>query len=351
MRVVVVGATGNVGTSLVEALSREPRVDSIVGVARRLPELEFDRTDWVSADVARDDLAPVFRGADAVVHLAWAIQPSQDPARLWVTNVVGSTRVFRAVAKAGVRTLVHASSVGAYSPGPKDRAVGEDWPTEGIRTSLYSIHKAEVERRLDRFEQEHPEVRVVRLRPALTFKRGAASGVRRLFAGPFLPSPLVRPAAIPVLPDIPGLRFQAVHSADVAEAYRLALVSEVRGAFNVAAEPVLEPEVLARTLDARRLKVPAWFVRLAVDTTWRLRLQPTPPGWLDLALGSPILDTTRARADLRWDPARKATDALLELMKGVHEGAGEATPPLDPDTSGPARIRELTTGVGEREGV
>ena len=42
----------------------------------------------------------------------------------------------------------------------------------------------------------------MRLRPGLIFKREAASGIRRLFAGPLLPNRLVRPACIPVVPDI-----------------------------------------------------------------------------------------------------------------------------------------------------
>ncbi|MDQ4018779.1 MAG: NAD-dependent epimerase/dehydratase family protein, partial [Actinomycetota bacterium] len=170
MRVVVVGASGNAGTSLLGALADEAAVESVLGVARRLPEASFPKTDWAAADVTSDELTPLFRGADAVVHLAWTIQPSHDRARLWRTNVEGSERVFRAVADAGVPALVYASSVGAYSPGPKDRAVDESWPTEGVRTSFYARHKAEVERRLDRFEGEHPHVRTVRLRPGLIFK-------------------------------------------------------------------------------------------------------------------------------------------------------------------------------------
>src|ERR687894_2397080 len=123
-------------------------------------------------------------------------------------NDEGSMRVAWAAKKAGVPALLYASSVGAYSPGPKDRRVDESWPTNGISTSFYARHKAEVERRLDRFERERPEVRVVRLRPALKFKREAAAGIRRLFAGPFLVNPLLRPRLIPVVPRIPGLRFQ-----------------------------------------------------------------------------------------------------------------------------------------------
>src|SRR5919109_3540406 len=219
MRVVVTGATGNVGTSLVDALIGDERVTEIVGIARRLPEWEPPRTGWVSADIARDDLRPHFAGADAVINLAWLIQPSRDAAELERVNVDGSRRVFEAAADAGVPALVHASSVGVYSAGPKDRRVDESWPADGVPTSFYARHKAEAEALLDRFEGE---MRVVRLRPALIFKREAAAEIRRLFIGPLLPSRLLHPRLIPVLPIPAGLAVQAVHSLDAGEAYRLA---------------------------------------------------------------------------------------------------------------------------------
>jgi UDP-glucose 4-epimerase len=347
MRVVVVGATGNVGTSVLEALAAEPGV-SVLGLARRLPELELPYVEWAEADVTYSDLAAHFRGADCVVHLAWLIQPSRDPQRLWLANVHGSSRVFEAAADARVPALVYASSVGAYSPGPKDRFVDESWPTGGVRTSLYSRHKAEVERILDAFERDRPETRVVRLRPGLIFKREAGSGVRRLFAGPLLPSPLVRPELVPFVPDLPRLRFQAVHSRDVGEAYRLAVAGEARGAFNVAAEPVLDPAGLARLLGTRTVKVPAGVLRGLMAATWHLRFQPTPPGWLDLALATPLLDTGRAQSVLGWKPARSSGEALLDLLEGMRERAGAPTPPLDPGSGGPLRAKELATGVGSR---
>ncbi len=154
--------------------------------------------------------------------------------------------MFEAAAAAGVTSLVHASSVGAYSPGPKDRRVDESWPTGGIPTSFYSRDKADVEAILNTFERDHPDVRVVRLRPGLIFKGDAASGIRRLFAGPFLPSPLLRRRLIAVVPALERLVFQAVHSHDVGNAYRLAVLGDARGAFNIAAEPALDPTELSR---------------------------------------------------------------------------------------------------------
>jgi UDP-glucose 4-epimerase len=351
MRVVVVGASGNVGTSLLRALADEPGVDSILGLARRIPEAKFPKTEWRQADIAHTPLRPHFQGADAVVHLAWLIQPGRDKETLHEVNVDGSARVFTAAAAAGVRTLVYASSVGAYAPGPKDRGVDESWPTTGIRSSFYSRHKAEVERLLDRFEDDHPDTRVVRLRPGLIFKRDAASGIRRLFAGPLLPSALVQRRLIPVVPAHRRLVFQAVHSHDVGQAYRLALMrEEARGAFNVAAEPVLDPPELGRVLGARPVRVHGGLLRGAAALSYRLRLQPSEPGWVDMGLGVPVMDVSRARTELGWSPRHSASDALLELIEGIREGAGLDTPPLEPGGAGPLRAREFASGVGARTG-
>ncbi|HET7718573.1 MAG TPA: NAD-dependent epimerase/dehydratase family protein, partial [Acidimicrobiales bacterium] len=300
MRVVVTGATGNVGTSLMRVLSADPAVTSIVGVARRRPDFHLAKVGWVAADVSRDDLEGPFAGADVVVHLAWAIQPSHRLDVVEATNVAGTQRVLDATGAVGAGAFVYASSVGAYSPGPKDRRVDESWPTAGVPTSFYSRHKAATERMLDRFEAERPGTRVVRLRPGLIFKREAASGIRRLFFGRLLPPQLLRPALIPFVPRTDRLVFQAVHTDDVAEAYRLVIVGNARGAFNIAADPVLDPAELGRALGARPLPVPAPALRVAADLSWRAHLQPTPAGWLDLAVESPLLDTTRARKELGW---------------------------------------------------
>ncbi|MBA2332622.1 MAG: NAD-dependent epimerase/dehydratase family protein [Actinobacteria bacterium] len=334
MRIVVTGATGNVGTSVLDALGRDDAVASILGIARRLPAATFAKTEFAAADVVTGDLVPLLRGADCVIHLAWLIQPSHDEATLRRTNVDGSQRLFEAVVEAGVRALVVASSVGAYSPRADSQPVDESWPTEGIPASWYSRQKAEVERRLDRLEVDLPDLRVVRMRPAITTKRAAASGQRRLFAGPFLPSALLRPGWIPFVPDVPGLTLQLVHADDVGDAYRRAALSDARGAFNLAAEPVLDPAAIAHALETRTLRLTAGILRGAARATWLARAQPTSPDWLDLAFGAPVLDAGRARSELGWSPTRRADETLREVVAGIREGAGLATPPLQPGRGG-----------------
>jgi UDP-glucose 4-epimerase len=349
MRVIVTGATGNVGTSVLDALIGEPAVSEVVGLARRRPALTKEKVRWVEADITTAELGPLFQGADAVVHLAWAIQPSHDEAVMERINVVGSERVFAAAAAVGVSSLVYASSVGAYSPGPKEDQVDESWPTGGIPSSAYSRHKVQVERLLDGFEAESPGTRVVRLRPGLIFKSEAASEIRRFFIGPLLPGFLVRPRLIPVVPRIPRLRFQAVHADDVGDAYRRALVEDVSGAFNIAAEPEIGPDELGEVLRARPVGLPARALRTAADLTWRLHLQPADAGWIDLALGVPMMDSSRASEELGWQPARSSLDALADLLRGIRRGAGGPTPPLDPHAGGPLRVGEFASGVGQRQ--
>lgn len=347
-RVVVTGASGNVGTSVVRALSDDPRVGSIVGVARREPRWSAAKLRWVTADLGEDDpgaLDAVLAGADVVIHLAWLFQPARDPLVTWRTNVLGSVRVFEAVARNGVPALVHASSVGAYSPGPKDREVDESWPTHGWPSAAYTREKAYLERTLDTFEAAHPDVRVVRMRPAFLFKRGSASQQRRLFAGPLLPNRLIRPALIPVVPDLPGLRVQAVHTDDAAQAYRLAALGDARGAFNLAADPVVDASLLADLLGARVVRLPAWAVRGPLVAAWRLHLTPASPDLFDATLRMPLMSSARARAELGWTPHHTATDVLGEFLAGLRDGAGMDTPPLTPTVPG-GRLHELSTGAG-----
>jgi nucleoside-diphosphate-sugar epimerase len=216
--------------------------------------------------------------------------------------------------------------VGAYSPSPDEQPVDESWPTHGIATSSYSRQKAYVERLLDVFEARHPIVRVVRLRPALVFQGPAAAEIRRLFLGHLVPRR--RPA---VLPSVHGLRFQAVHADDVGVAYARAVGGSVRGPFNVAADPVLDLAQVARALGARPVAVPSAVLRAAAGASWRLHLQPTDPGWVDLALRSPLLDTTRARQELGWTPTRSSLDAVTELVEGLADHRAGDTPPLASD--------------------
>lgn len=342
MRIVIVGATGNVGTAVLHRLHEAGRTETeesleLIGIARRIPDASaepYAGVQWHSIDIANsassEALQHAFTGADAVIHLAWALQPNHDESAMARTNVGGTARVLAAVAAAGVPHVAVASSVGAYSLGPKHRRVDESWPTGGIHTSHYSRFKAANERELDRFETANPAVIVSRLRPGLIFQRNAGLEVAGLFLGRRFPTGWLKKFQPPVLPLPSQLISQAVHARDVADAFWRVVDRRAAGAFNIAAEPVLDPAVLAAVLGAKH-SVPVRFavVRALVDATWRLRLQATDPGWLDIAVTVPVMSTERARRVLGWLPTVSSTDALAEIIEGVADRTRiEASGPL-----------------------
>jgi UDP-glucose 4-epimerase len=108
---------------------------------------------------------------------------------------------------------------------------------------------------------------------------------------------------------------------------------------------VLDPDQLARILGARKLPVPPRVLRAGAQLTYKLHLQPSDVGWVDMALQAPLLDSTRARTELGWEPQHSAEDAIRDLLDGLADDKGLKTPPLERKS----RVEELAGGVGSRE--
>jgi UDP-glucose 4-epimerase len=330
MHIVVLGGSGNLGTALIDMLAGDERVTSVVAVARRPTVEPAPTVSFVHADVTSDDLRSVVHGADVVVHLAWAIHPMHNARATWDVNVVGTHRIIEAVVAERVPALIYASSVGAYAPKPDGMRITEDgWPTTGIGGVPYAMEKAYNERLLDAAERQHPWCRIVRIRPALVLQGGAGSEYRRLFLGGLATAGLRGAVAARLPLPIPAdLRFQVVHSYDVARATVAACLGEVSGPFHLAAEPVIGRDDLARALGVRAVRG-SWAATRAADRAgFTARVSPLHPGWIDLIRTAPLLDTARARRKLAWDPVHDARSALSEAVDGVLHGRHGSTTPL-----------------------
>jgi UDP-glucose 4-epimerase len=334
MKIAITGASGNVGTALLRRL-RDSGHD-LTGISRRRPAAgaePYDSAQWttidLSATAAQDNLTETFLGMDAVVHLAWMIQPSHDRALMRATNQGGTRAVAAAVQAAGVPHLVHMSSVGTYAAAPgqwKD----EDWSTAGVPTSSYSVDKSAGEKIVDAID---PSVTVTRVRPGLILQPDAASEIARYFLGPLVPTALLRPVVVRYAPLPREIAIQFVHTDDVADALARILTNRVGGAFNLAAEPMIDRDNFRQTFGAVGPALPVRPLRALADLTWRAHLQPTDAGWLDLGLSVPLMRTDRAQSELGWKPAHSTADFLPAFVEALARGAGSEGPLLYPRRS------------------
>ncbi|MEH3053550.1 MAG: hypothetical protein PGN13_06000, partial [Patulibacter minatonensis] len=141
----------------------------------------------------------------------------------------------------------------------------------------------------------------------------------------------VRASLIPFVPRLPGLAGQVLHAADMAELYRLAVRrDDAHGAYNAATDPPLDADALGHLLNARPVALPPGPTRSLVRATWKARLHPVSPGWLDIARGVPVMATDRARTELGWTPQYPSHAVMRELLDGLQHADGFPTPPLDP---------------------
>ena len=250
MRIVIIGATGNIGTAVLRRLRESEAAHELVGIARRRPD-ERGRSPIAASTGtsstcrvpgAVPELASILDGADAVLHLAWLLQPNHRERELWATNVDGlAARSLEAAVANGCRTSSsspRSARTAAARSTPRRRGAGRraactPRTTAGTRRSTSAL--------LDEFEAEHPDVVVTRVRPGLVFQRDAASEMARLFVGGLLPVRWLGRVRIPILPVPAQVISQAVHADDLADAIVRIVERRAGGAFNVAGEPVLDP--------------------------------------------------------------------------------------------------------------
>lgn len=343
MRTVIIGASGNVGTALLKNLSNRADPGIVVGICRRPPPAHppYDIASWHAIDIAEADAAQqleaVLRPDDAVINLVWGFQPTRNVRQLERVGVGGLQALVDAVVRVGARQLLHMSSVGTYRRAPGQR-VSENWPTDGVPTSAYSRHKVAAERLLDGIQDQANGPVVTRFRPGIIVQRDAGSALLRYGVPGYVPAPLIR--LLPVLPLDRRLTIPLVHADDVATAVLSAIEREAGGAFNLAAEPAISREDIAEALHARPVHVPEPLIRGVVAATFAARMQRIDAGWIDLAFAAPLLDTTRARTQLGWEPQVDARAALAEAIDGIADAASTSSPVLRPRTLG-RQFREL----------
>ena len=327
LTVAVTGPTGTFGFGLVPLLEGDDRITGIVGIARR----PFDPAQhgWAKMTYRRGDvrdpmaLTDAFHGADVVVHLAFLITGTARRETTRSVNIDGTINTFRAAAAAGASRFVYASSAAAYGFHP-DNPIGmtEEWPTRAAARLFYAQEKAELEQLLEEEAAAHPEIALYVLRPPIVL------GPHTLGAKDVLPNvlmPMARsvanavsrvPVRLPVL--VPPLPMQFIHESDVGQALLLCIVAAgPAGTYNIAGDGIVTARDVARELGLTPLPLPVGITQRAARA---LAALPTPPfapevtAWIEAASHPVIIDTSRAKQDLGWEPRHSGIEALRAAL-------------------------------------
>ena len=321
LTVAVTGPTGTFGHGLLPLLEQAPEVERVVGIARRPFDPEtagWTKLAYRQGDVRdQDALRDAFTGADVVVHLAFLIAGGDEETTRSI-NVEGTLNAFRAAAAAGVKRFVYASSVAAYGF-HRDNPVGmtEDWPVRPADRLFYAREKAELEELLAAEQARTPSIDLYLLRPPVVVGPHAVGGKLPGRAGRAAESLLLRRSPLPLPVVVPDVPLQLIHEDDVGTALlQCVLAAGPPGAYNIAGDGVPTLPELARAAGLWPVaKVPA---RTAHGAARRLAGLPGLPSYLQWveALATPaVMDTTRARTLLGWQPRWSAVDAWRDTLR------------------------------------
>ena len=330
LTVTVTGPTGDLGIALVDALERSRKVKKIVGMARR----PFDpasqgwkKTEYREGDVQdRKSVADAVKGADVVVHLAFAILDSSDKTR--GVNIEGSRNVFEEAVAAGTERICYASSVAAYGfHEDNPNWLTEDVPPRGSDAHFYSAQKAEVEGVLGQALVKATRTSAWVFRPCIVAGPKAQTMIEEI---PYvrmsqaMPDPVRRllsgmPVLKPVIPD-PGVPFQLVHEDDVAQAFVAGVHGKGDpGPYNLAGNGKLAMSDLADALGWYSIPIPELAVDATAEVVARLPAKPPALSWIESIRKPVLMKTDRAKKLLGWKPEHTSKGTLKELVAAYRD--------------------------------
>jgi UDP-glucose 4-epimerase len=326
--VAVTGPTGEIGISAVEALERDPSVARVIGMARRPfdpAQHGWTKTEYRQGDILdRGAIDALVADADVVVHLAYVIMGSRAESRR--INLDGTRNVFEATVAADRPTrLVYTSSVAAYGYYPDNPVpLTEDVPTRGSPEHYYSEQKAECEAVL-REVTDGSDLEVFVLRPCIVAGPKAtmlADSMPWRQVADRLPA-VLRGAAgfmqgvLPLMPD-PGVQLQLVHHDDVATAIALAATTAAPpGAYNLAADGEVSLAEVAQATGTRSMRIPHAVATSASAVLARLPMIPAAAEWIHVTRSSVVMDTSRAKELLGWQPAYTSRETLAAMASSL----------------------------------
>jgi UDP-glucose 4-epimerase len=322
MKYLITGGSGYIGSRLTDLLIQHED-NQVVNLDIRAPAVPRSRTRFVHMDIRDRGIAALIaqEQPDALVHLAFVLNPIRDEHLMYDIDVNGTSNVLEAAAAAGVPHLLVASSTTAYGAWPDNPVpIPEEHPVRGLPAYEYARDKTEIDRLCQLWAAQHPDRTMTIVRPTIVFGPNVDNYIVRFW----LNSPFI------VLPDGRDADWQFVHEEDVVDAMSRLLAERRGGIYNLTADGTIKLSEAARIADVKVRKMPLKLYRRIATASWKLRLPnvEAPPGQIEFVLHPWIASNEKIKTELDWTPryTSRETFELTMRAKGVGAHADEGHP-------------------------
>ena len=320
MKYLITGGSGYIGSRLTELLVQDES-NEVVNLDIRAPAVPRSRTRFVHMDIRDRHIAQLIADErpDAIVHLAFVLNPIRDEHAMYDIDVNGTANVLEAASRAGISHLLVASSTTAYGAWPDNPVpIPEEHPVRGLPGYEYARDKTEIDRLCQLWAAQHPDATMTIVRPTIVFGPNVDNYIVRYWTNsPFL-----------VLPDGKDADWQFVHEDDVVDAISRLLAERRGGIYNLTADGTIKLSEAARIAGLKVRKMPLKVYRRIAGAAWKLRLPnaEAPPGQIEFVLHPWIASNEKLKADLGWTPRHTSRETFEITMraKGVGTPAAAA---------------------------
>jgi UDP-glucose 4-epimerase len=307
--VAITGASSFLGTNLVGMLEQDESVRRIVCLDLKAPRTAAGKSRAYELDLthptAEERLTEIFsaEAVDTVVHLAFLPSPSHTSAWAHELESVGTMHALNACRRSTVRKVVLWSQTLLYGARPTNpNFLSEKHPLRATRAEAFFTDKMDAEQEALRFGQPGKGriATVLRTAPIL---------------GPTVDSFLTRYLGHRLVPTVLGFDplWQFLHEADAVAAFRLAVVHDAPGIFNVTGDGVLPLHTAIRLVGRTALPLPRLLTRTMAGALWLAQLAEAPPSFCDYLQYICVADGTPARKALGFRPSYTSREAVIEF--------------------------------------